>query len=281
MPIARLDDRAVLQIAGAEARAFLQGLITNDMEKVAPRRAIYAALLTPQGKVLFDFFVTQRGETYLLDASATQAEDLLKRLKIYRLRAKVDLAARPDLAVFAIWDKTGGLEQPEEWSAFPDPRLAAMGRRVIAARDDTFLTANAEADAAGYALHRLALGVPDSADVAGEFLLDANGEELNGVDFKKGCYVGQEVTARMKHKAQPRRRLVPISMDGEVPPPGTKLRDTQGAEVGELATGAGGRAMASVRLDRLGGAGSLDADGHVLSVESAGYPLPAAKPAAG
>ena len=281
MPIARLDDRAVLQIAGAEAKGFLQGLITNDVEKVAPRRAIYAALLTAQGKVLFDFFVTQRGETYLVDTSAAQAEELLKRLKIYRLRAKVEIAPRPELAVFAIWDKAGGLEQPDEWSAFPDPRLAAMGRRVIAAKDDAFLTANAESDGAGYALHRLTLGVPDSADVAGEFLLDANGEELNGVDFRKGCYVGQEVTARMKHKAQPRRRLLPVTVEGELPPPGTKLTDASGTEVGELATGASGRAMASVRLDRLRGAGALGVEGHAAHLTDAAYDLPVARVAGG
>lgn len=278
MPIARLADRAVLQVSGPDAKNFLQGLVTNDVERVMPGRAIYAALLAPQGKILFDFLIAERDGAFLLDASAGQSEELLKRLRMYKLRAPIELALRPDLAVFAIWEKSGALEQPGEWTSFRDPRLPALGWRVIAPSDHPFLTANAKGDSGAYADHRLALGVPDSADVVGEFLLDANGEELNGVDFRKGCYVGQEVTARMKHKAQPRRRLVPVVVDGDTLPPGTKLVDDTGREIGKFAGGQGSRAMASVRLDRLKDATALSAGGRHARIESAAYSLPETPP---
>lgn len=262
MPTARLDDRAVLAVSGRDAKTFLQGLITNDIEKATP--SLYAALLTPQGKVLFDFIVFSEGETFLLDTSAAGAEDLLKRMRIYKLRAAVDLALRPDLAVFAAW----GSGQPEDKPV--DPRLPPLGRRWIAPSIATETATDA------YHAHRLALGVPDSADVAGEFLLDANGEELHAVDFRKGCFVGQEVTARMKHKAKPRRRLVPVSVDGQRPPPGTQLTSSDGVEAGEIASGDGDQAIASLRVDRVAVGDILNAEGLTVQVRSAAYELPIA-----
>jgi folate-binding protein YgfZ len=264
MPFARLTDRAVIAVGGKDAVPFLQGLVTNALDGIGPGRLVYSALLTPQGKIVFDFFLAHDPFGVLIDVAAAKAEELLQRLKLYRLRAAVTLEPRSDLAVFAAW---GGdtLE-----GGIVDPRLPALGQRLIAAPAAPGEAASMDA----YTDHRLALGVPDSADVEGQFPLDANFEELHGVDFKKGCFVGQEVTARMKHKAQPRRRLVPVTVDGDVPPPGTKLTDAAGVEIGELATGRGQAALASVRLDRLREAGALTAAGRAATVQPAGYALP-------
>jgi folate-binding protein YgfZ len=264
MPTARLDDRAVLAVTGRDAKAFLQGLITNDIEKAAP--SLYAALLTPQGKVLFDFIVQAEGDGFLIDANAAQAGDLLKRLKMYKLRAAVDVMPRADLAVFAAW----GGDQPADRTI--DPRLELLGRRWIAPSSGPGMAAASE-----YHALRLDLGVPDSADIAGEFLLDANGEELLAVDFRKGCFVGQEVTARMKHKAKPRRRMVPVAVDGQRPQPGTRLMSADGLEAGEIAGGDGDRAIASLRVDRVAVGDVLSAGGVNVEVRLAGYELPIAQ----
>jgi folate-binding protein YgfZ len=261
MPLSRLDDRAVIAVSGSDAEAFLQGLITNNVEKANP--AIYAALLTPQGKVMFDFVLHRIADGFLLDASAEQAGDLLTRLKMYKLRAAVDVTACPDLAVYAAWGDDAPAVKPA------DPRLPALGRRWIGARDD-----GATAAIAAYHSHRLGLGVPNSADMGGEFLLDANGEELHAVDFRKGCFVGQEVTARMKHKAKPRRRLMPVA--GALPAPGTRLTTESGDEAGEMATGTDGHGMASLRIDRIAIGDLLTADTASVRVEPAAYALPVA-----
>ncbi|HXJ00271.1 MAG TPA: hypothetical protein VNH44_03555 [Micropepsaceae bacterium] len=247
-----LEDRAVLALSGAETRDFLQGLITNDMSAGADGRAIYAALLTPQGKVLFDFLVIPNGEDRLLiDCAAARAADLAKRLSIYRLRAKVDIAPRPELAVAALWGDSVAADIPHGIGAFADPRHPGLGLRAIAPRD---VLARALSDIAtgDYQAHRLALGVPDSADLPPDsvFALDAGLEELNGVSFKKGCYIGQEVTARMKHRATARRRFVLVEYAGELLAAGTSL-ESEGRELGTLASGMNGKALALVRLDRL------------------------------
>ena len=252
MPQTQLTDRAVLAVTGQGAGAFLQGLVTNDLAKVNPGSSAYAALLTAQGKIIADFLIHAAPDGYWLDVAAAHADDLLRRLKLYRLRAPIgleDISATH--AVFAAWGET--------IAAPTDPRLEALGARWIAPIEPP-LTSNAPAQPAeatgpdhlpAYHANRLTLGVPDSADTEGQFALDANMEELHGLDFRKGCYVGQEVTARMKHKAAPRRRLVLVQGAGELPPPGTRLKSPEGVEVGELATGSGGRAMASLRIDRL------------------------------
>ena len=235
MTMATLNDRAVLSVAGATAREFLQGLVTNDMTLCAPGRPIYAALLTPQGKVLFEFMVHERDGAFLIDCAAGVADDLTRRLTMYRLRAKIDIARRDDLAVAA---SIGG--------DVPDPRLAALGERAIVPRE------GAEDGTPAYHMRRLALGVPDSADVPPDtvFALDLGLEELNGVSFKKGCYVGQEVTARMKHRATARRRFLIADVNGTLPTPGTPIV-AGGKDLGTLATGINSRALALIRLDRL------------------------------
>jgi folate-binding protein YgfZ len=264
MPYASLlEDRSVIAVKGTEARPFLQGLISNDMEDCAPGKGIYAALLTPQGKILFEFFVTEHEERFLIDCAAARAADLAKRLTFYKLRAKVDIALAPDLKVAAVWDgnphaTTDGV------AAFADPRLPSLGARLIGPLPQLQSTV-ADMQNSDYRSHLLDLGVPDSADVPPDtvFALDAGFEELGAVDFRKGCYVGQEVTARMKHRASARRRFLVAQVEGDLPPPGTKL-EASGREVGTLATGANGRALALVRLDRVDDATSTGEDISVM-----------------
>jgi folate-binding protein YgfZ len=246
-----LEDRSVVALRGGETRDFLQGLITNDMAQCAPGKAIYAALLTPQGKILFDFFIVEHDGGFLLDCAGSRANDLLKRLTLYRLRAKVEISPAAGFAVAAVWSDDGSIPAFDIPWAYADPRLPALGLRAIGPRAE--LQRGLSGIPAGdYGLHRLRLGVPDSADLPPDTVLalDSGLEELNGVSFKKGCYVGQEVTARMKHRATARKRFVIAETQGDLPPPGTVL-DAGGREIGALATGAGDQALALVRLDRL------------------------------
>ena len=246
-----LDDRSVISVKGPEARSFLQGLISNDMEACAPGRAIYAALLTPQGKILFEFFVAEYEGRFLLDCATARAPDLIKRLTFYRLRAKVEIALAGELKVAALWDEVSQASTAQDVAIFADPRLPAVGLRLIGPRAPV-QAAIAGAQSGDYRGHMLRLGVPDSGDLPPDsvFALDAGFEELHGVDFRKGCYVGQEVTSRMKHRSSARRRFLIADIEGELPPPGTKL-EASGREVGTLATGHDGRALGLVRLDRV------------------------------
>jgi len=235
---ALLDNRAVVALSGPDARTLLQGLITNDIDKLKPGAALYAALLTPQGKILFDFLISEGEGAVLLDCAGAQAEALAKRLTMYRLRAKVEIGIRPQLAV--VWGE-----------GFTDPRLAALGKRSIVARAET---AALPSDA--YREHRLGLGVPEGTDFGSDkmFALDAGLEELHGVSFEKGCYVGQELTARMKHRGTARKRLLVIESDSALPPPGTDVT-AAGQSLGEIVSGYGTRGFALIRLDRLEQAG--------------------------
>lgn len=246
-----LEDRSVIALKGAETRDFLQGLITNDMTQCAPGKAIYAALLTPQGKILFEFFIVERDGGFLLDCAAQRRNDLLKRLTLYRLRAKIEISPAAGLAVAAVWNDDGSIPAFDIPWAYADPRLPPLGLRAIGAQAELQkgLSGIPPGD---YGLHRLRLGVPDSADLPPDTVLALNSglEELHGVSFKKGCYVGQEVTARMKHRATARKRFVIAETQGDLPPPGTAL-DAGGREIGALATGADSQALALVRLDRL------------------------------
>ena len=231
----QLKDRAVIAVSGPETKSFLQGLITNDASKLAPDAPLYAALLAPQGKVLFDFLLSEQHGTVFLDCAAASAPTLLKRLTMYRLRAKVELALRNDLGV--VWNATDG---------WPDPRVTNLGTRRIGE-----VCAD---DASGeYLAHRLELGVPEGADFGWDkmFALDAGLEELHGVSFEKGCYVGQELTARMKHRGTARKRLLSVStLNGShLPPPGTDVR-AGNAALGEITSAYEAGGFGLIRLDR-------------------------------
>jgi tRNA-modifying protein YgfZ len=241
--IAKLSDRAVISVSGPEAQTFLQGLITNDITRLETGAPLYASLLTPQGKVLFDFLLFADADAVLLDCWAPQRDALQKRLSVYRLRAKVDIKPRDDLAVVASW----GTALSGDGAA--DPRLAALGTRALVAANK----AGPVADTA-YLAHRLDLGVPEGPDFGQDkiFALDGGLDELHGVAFDKGCYVGQELTARMKHRGTARKRLLSVvSIRGELlPPPDTSVT-TSGVEIGTLTSTYGARGFALVRLDRL------------------------------
>jgi folate-binding protein YgfZ len=254
------QDRSVIALKGPDTRDFLQGLVTNDVTECTESNAVYAALLTPQGKILFDFFIVERGGRFLFDCAASQANDLMRRLTLYRLRAKIDIVREPGFAVAALWNDQGSVSAAGRALAYADPRLPALGLRAIGPRPE-LQTALSGIPAGDYRRHRLRLGVPDSADIPPDSVLalDSGLEELNGVSFNKGCYVGQEVTARMKHRATARRRFVIAETEGALPPPGTAL-EAQGRDIGAIATGVDGQALALVRLDRLAEVAAAGAD---------------------
>ena len=266
---AMLEDRGVLSVSGADATAFLQGLLTNDVERLEPSEARYAALLTPQGKILFDMIVVRApgGEepSYFIDCAAAQAADLAKRLGFYKLRAKVAIAdVSADRAVVAFW----GDEQPRvDGLLYADPRDSRLGRRAIMARS---IAAAVGLEHVGeYEGLRIAVGAPKGgldfayADV---FPHDANFDLLNGVDFDKGCYVGQEVVSRMKHRGTARKRVKRVKLDGPAPAPGTPVMDRELA-VGALGSSSGREALALLRTDR---AEEATAAGRTLSAGGVG-----------
>lgn len=258
----KAEDRAVLSVAGADAASFLQGLVTNDVSQVPAGAARYAAMLTPQGKYLFDMILhpvaPPEGEAgFLLEVAAARIEALAKRLTMYRLRAKVAIEPRPDLAVWALWRADGAplgaLAGDAAVCAAPDPRHPGLGLRRIAAADAPPPAGVTLASAGEYAALCVALGAPsDGVDLAPEasFPLDLDFERLNGVDFKKGCYVGQEVTARMKHKTERRKKLYRVRVEGAMLSPGMPVT-AGGKAVGALGAVAGGEALAVLRADRV------------------------------
>lgn len=264
--IALLPSRGVLAVSGPEARAFLDNLLTNDMDLVSESHAIYSALLTPQGKLLFDFFIIEHGGAFLFDCHKAHLPALLKRLTMYRLRAKVELAdVSGDWKVAAAFGK-GDMALPG--IAFCDPRLATLGTRAFILASDSVPANLTEAD---YEAWRLSLGVPNMPDDAGQdqtFMLEANFDELRGVAFQKGCYIGQELASRMKRKNGLRKRLLPVNVNGPLPAPGTEVVAGE-RRIGEMRTGIGRRAIAYLRLDRLEEAKDeqLTAGGVALTVD--------------
>jgi folate-binding protein YgfZ len=277
-----LDSRALLRVSDPDARRFLQGLITNDMDRVSLQRALYAALLTPQGKFLFDFFVTELDGGFLLDCEAARAADLAGRLAMYKLRADVTIAREEGLAVAAVAGAVppgapAGAGPGAAWPfaeglAFADPRLTELGYRLIAPRPALGPVLSELGvplrDEAAWDRHRLALGVPEGGrDIEPDksFLLECNFDELNGVDFRKGCYVGQELTARTKHRGTIRKRLVPVNVSGPLPVSGTPV-NAGAVTLGEIRSGREGRALALIRLDRYAAA---KAAGQVLKAGEA------------
>lgn len=252
MPIANLPDRGVLEVTGEDRLAFLQGLVSNDVTLVAPGRAVWAALLTPQGKWLADFFLFTDGDRLLLDCERAQAPMLAQRLTRFRLRSKVVLRdASAEFAVVAGWD---GAALPPGLAA-ADPRLPQAGWRALLPSPDPA----ADADFAAWDRHRLALGLPDgSRDMAAEqsVLLEAGFDELAGVSWSKGCYMGQELTARTKYRGLLKRRLVPVAVEGPLPPQGTPVL-LDGKEVGEMRSGREGLGIALLRLAAIRAPGPL------------------------
>ena len=264
---ARLGGRALVKVAGPHWRVFLQGLISNDVEALQPGGMRFAGLLTPQGRLLFDLFVIGEQDGCLLDVQAARRQALVDRLLIYRLRAKVEIAAA-DGAVCALWNAR---EAPPGWIA--DPRLPELGWRGV----DLPPPADAESvDEDAYDSFRLGLGAPDPArDTTPDktYPIEADMDLLNGIDFKKGCFVGQETTSRMKRRGGIRSRMLPIVFEGAPPPYGAEVLAGE-LRAGEVLSGREGRAMALLRLDRIEGA-RLTVEGRPVRVEQPAWLEPA------
>jgi folate-binding protein YgfZ len=250
--IAELTDRAVLRIAGSEARPFLQGLLTNDVDALAPDKPVWAGLLSPQGKYLFDMILFDGDDAILADVWTPRAAELAKRMTMYKLRRDVTVEST-QLKVFAAWDG--------ESMAPYDPRLPGLGRRWVAEHADS------SAGLAEYEAHRRQLGVADSADYPVDRLmwLEANAVELNGVSFTKGCYVGQENTARMHHRDKLRKRLLPVLLNGETG--GERTLRAGDRDAGELLSAQSGRGIALMRLEYVEEPTELTLHGAPVTVE--------------
>jgi len=286
---ALLPDRSVVTIGGADRIKYLQGLSTNDIRRLAPDRALYAGFLTGQGKLLYDVFLIDDGDRVLVDIATALVDDFVKRMTTFKLRSAVEIGMpAPAFAVAALWGtdavarlKLGGTEGAVGSDAFAapcyvlvDPRLAALGARLVYPAADDIAT---EFDRLGftraapsdYAARRLALGVADSAEISGEtcYALEANFEQLHGVDFRKGCYVGQELTARMKLKLGLRKRILPVSAATALPAIGT-LVTADGTKLGPLIASSGAHGLALLRVDHLAAAkpDAIRADDVPLSV---------------
>ena len=263
-----LESRGVITVGGPDSADFLQGLISNDVRRVSPERAIWAALLTPQGKYLHDFFVTLIGGVYHLDCERPRLMDLGQRLSRYKLRARIDLGIAENHAVAvlpgaAALKKLGLSAEPGVARdlgggvVYVDPRLAAAGARAVLSKDGAKATLQGLGFAAGtldaYEQLRLDCGLPDgSRDMVVEkaILLESNFDELHGVDWNKGCYMGQELTARTKYRGLVKKRLLPVAIDGKAPAPGTQVL-LDGKDAGEMRSAADGRGLALLRLEQL------------------------------
>ena len=283
MKAALLPDRGVVKVAGDGARSFLHGLVTADILELKPGAARFCALLTPQGKIIADFIVTEAptkdGDGFFLDVPRALCAALIAKLNIYKLRAKViveDLSAV--LGVLAAWDGGGTSKQG---LSYADPRLPTLGLRVmlpphLAAATAAELGATL-VDAAQYDAHRIALGVPQGGldfSYGDAFPHETDMDQLGGVDFSKGCYVGQEVVSRMEHRGTARTRTVPVRYDGAAPAAGTAVTAGE-RQVGTLGSAANGRALALLRLDRVSDAmaqgESLAAGGVALHLVKPGW----------
>jgi folate-binding protein YgfZ len=240
--IAHLDSRGLIRVSGPDARPFLHTLLTQDVETLAPGELRFGALLSPPGRLLFDLFLWGEEDAVVLDVAADRRESLLQRLAMYRLRAQV--AVEPDdRPVFVAW----GGALPDGFAT--DPRLPALGGRACGAAVPPDATED------DWQAHRLALGVPDpAADAPSDktYPIEANFDLLNGIDFRKGCFVGQETTSRMKRRGSIKTRMLPIAFDGPPPAFGTEVLNGD-LRAGQVLSGCDGGAIALLRLDRLEG----------------------------
>lgn len=266
---ARLSNRGVIRLSGGDCRTFLQGLVTNDIARLSAGRALYAALLTPQGKFLFDFLLYQDGETILLDGERSVLPELAKRLTLYKLRADVSIAPEPELEVVAAWPRAPAVAAAV---AAHDPRHAELGDRLIGDAA-CFAALPSIGDEADYDAHRLALGIPDGIrDLIPNktILLEAGFDALDGVSFDKGCFVGQELTARTKYRGLVKRRLLSVESDGEVPAAGTPVMAGD-VEAGEMRSGRGNVGLAMLRLDRVAGKTEFSCGDRTLRLRPIGW----------
>jgi folate-binding protein YgfZ len=266
--IALLPDRGVVSVAGEDAEKLLQGVITNDMGLLRTQPAIHAGLLSPQGKIQFEFFVVRTPDGFCLETARDKTATLADRLMLYKLRAKVEIEdVSSDYTVAVIWGgpyEPHGRGKPPLW--FADPRLPDMGYRALVTMGSDWALAGENATSGTpdeYHAHRIALGVPEGGTdyVLGDtFPHEALFDQLNGVSFKKGCYVGQEVVSRMQNRGTTRKRVVPLVGEAPLPAPGTEVV-AGGVEIGKLGSVANEKGLALLRLDR---AAEMSEKGEVL-----------------
>lgn len=275
-----LPDRGAVSVTGLDAEKLLGGLITNEMALLDTSPALYAGLLSPQGKILFDFFVVRAGDGYLLETARDRAGDLVKRLSMYKLRADVairDVSVDYGVAVAFGDDAEVPLSEPEGAIAFVDPRLPGLGvRLLVPAAQENISGLGSPAAPAAYHAHRIALGVPEGGKdfVFGDtFPHEALMDQLHGVSFTKGCFVGQEVVSRMQHRTVVRKRVVEVSADTALPSEALPVTIGE-AEIGRLGSVYGARGLALLRIDRVAEA---QRDGTPVTV--AGLSLRIAAPA--
>jgi folate-binding protein YgfZ len=281
MQAALLPDRGVVKVAGDDARVWLGNLVTTDMARVGPGAPRFGALLTPQGKIIADFIAVEAdsgpANTFFLDCPKALAPELVQRLNRYKLRAKVLVEDISDVdGVMAVWD---GTPKASFSLTYPDPRLPALGMRCMLAPHRAAEAAKAMGatlvDATAYEAHRIALGVPQGGTdltYGDAFPHETDMDQLGGVDFDKGCYVGQEVVSRVEHRSTARARIVPVAYDGAAPDAGTPV--TAGNKpVGTLGSTAQGRGLALLRLDRV-----ADAMAHGVPLNAAGAPIRLMRP---
>ena len=282
-------DRGLVSVTGADSQTFLQGLISQDVDRVSSAQAAYGAFLTPQGKYLHDFCLAKMGDRLILDGEQGRGEELITRLKRFQLRAQVELATTDDLCVIAVIgdgaaaalnlsEVTGAARPLGDGIASVDPRSAKLGCRLIVPTADAGAILSdlpiAETTLEKYEALRIRLGIPDGTrdmDVEKSILLECNFEILNGIDWDKGCYIGQEVTARTKYRGLVKRQLMPVSIDGNAPATGSAIY-ADGKQVGEIRSIHDDIAIASLRLDAVASANfdrSLTADGAVIAPLSA------------
>lgn len=251
--IARLDSRALIRVSGPDARPFLHNLLTQDVETLAPGELRFGALLSPPGRLLFDLFLWGEADGVVLDVAADRRDALMQRLTMYKLRAQVTVES-DDRTVLAAW----GGPLPDGFLA--DPRTASLGGRGYGAP----VAADATED--DWQAHRLSVGVPDpTADCPSDktYVIEANFDLLNGIDFQKGCFIGQETTSRMKRRGAIKTRMLPIAFDGPPPPFGAEVLNGE-LRAGEVLGGRDGAAMALLRLDRIDG--DLTVEGRPVTV---------------
>ena len=263
MPSALLKDRTVILVSGPDAEHFLQNILTTDLDRLAPGEARPGALLTPQGKILFDFLISRAGDnTFRLDCRADVADDFIRRLMLYRLRAKADISKQEQVFVSADWGDDSSASQSDSISV-TDGRFAdgSVRRRYGQQAGD--------GDIGAWHTLRIASGVAESGSdyqLSDAFPHDVLLDQAGGVGFQKGCYVGQEVVSRMQHRGTARRRVLLVSADNPLPPPGTELT-VDGRSIGTLGSSAGLNGLAIVRIDRVKAA--MDEGKPILAGEAA------------
>ena len=282
MKAALLPDRGVVKVSGDAARAFLNGLLTADIGKMTPQASCFAALLTPQGKIIVDCIVAEAppedGGGFFLDCPRALAGDLVAKLKFYKLRAKVLIEYLSEtLGVLAMWDGAGSSEYGLMYS---DPRLPALGKRMMLpphlAREAAADLGAALVEPSAYEAYRIALGVPRGGldFIYGDaFPHETDMDQLNGVDFAKGCYVGQEVVSRIEHRGSARKRIVPVTAEAFAPEAGVAVMAGE-KQIGVMGSAAGPKGLAMLRLDYLG-----DAQASGTPIVAGGVAIRPRKPA--